>query len=62
MGAIGIIGKSAKNMKEVFMSTGLSDLDFKFCMNRISNVCIRTTYYIFCRRDKEWENPELLSW
>ena len=26
------------------------------------NICIRTTYYIFCMRNKEWKNPELWNW
>ena len=62
MGAIGVIGKSAKNMKAVFIEAGLSEKDFNYCMNKIVNICIRTTYYLFCKRDKEWEDPTLLSW
>ena len=32
-----------------------------FVVNRTINICIRTIYYIFCMRDKEQENPELLN-
>ena len=32
-----------------------------FIVNRTTNVYIRTTYYIFYMRNKEWENPELLN-
>ena len=62
MGAIGVIGQSSKNLKPIFMDIGLSEMDFNFCMNRIINICIRTTYYLFCKRDKGWENPHLLPW
>ena len=62
MGAIGIVGESAKNMKSVFLEIGLNEMNFNYCINRIINVCIRTTYYLFCRRDKKWEDPPLLSW
>ena len=33
-----------------------------FIVNRIISICIRTIYNIFCMRNKEWENPEILSW
>ena len=63
MGAIGIIGESSKNIKSVFRSLGLSELDVNYCMNRIVNVCIRTSYYLFCQRDKEWNKDiTLLTW
>ena len=39
----------------------LSKKALSFIVNRTINVCIRTTYYIFCMRNKEWEHPELLS-
>ena len=39
----------------------LSKKALNFIVNRTINVCIGTTYYIFCMRNKEWENPELLS-
>ena len=40
----------------------LSKETFNFIVNRTINPCIRRTYYIFCMRNKEWENPELLNW
>ena len=40
----------------------LSKETSNFIMNRTINICIRTTYYIFCMRKKEWENPKLLNW
>ena len=43
---------------------GNFDLSMKtlnFIVNRKINVCIRTTYYIFCMRNKEWKNPKLLK-
>ena len=40
--------------------------DLKYDEQRIKHVkmkiiatCIRTSYYIFCRRNKDWNNPEL---
>ena len=58
LGAIGIIGKDSLIM------TAMGNFDlFKetlnLIVNRTTNVCIRTTYFIFCMRNKEWENPVL---
>ena len=33
-----------------------------FCVKRMTTIAIRTTYYIFCTRNKEWKNPDLLSY
>ena len=62
MGAIGIIGEHAKNIKSTFLDIGVEKTEANFIINRIINVCIRTTYYIFCKRNQQWDNPELLSW
>ena len=38
--------------------------DAKFCKcikTKIVNMCIRTSYYIFCKRNKVWDNPKLMS-
>ena len=31
-------------------------------ISKLSAIAIRTTYYIFCMRNKPWCNPELLSY
>ena len=61
MGATDIIGKDSLIMT-VMGNFDLSKETLNFIVNRTINVCIRTTYYIFCMRNKEWENPELLNW
>ena len=62
MGAIGIIGEHAKSIKSIFSDVGVEKTEINFIINRIINVCIRTTYYIFCKRNQQWDSPELLSW
>ena len=61
LGAIGMIGKDSLIMTAMG-NFDLSKETLNFIVNRTINVCIRTTYYIFCMRNKEWENPELLNW
>ena len=43
------------------------DLDFdkkhlKYILKKLLTIIIRTTYYIFCMRNKPWTNPELLTY
>ena len=44
----------------------LEDLDFpekfrKRLSSKIMNIAIRCTYYIFCRRNKGWTDPNLMD-
>ena len=34
----------------------------KYYVRKIINICIRSSYYIFCKRNKEWDNPQLMSY
>ena len=62
MGGIGAIGKDSKKVTDMFEQLGLSKEDCNYLVRKMINVCIRTTYYIFCQRNKEWESPSLLTW
>ena len=33
----------------------------KYIISKITKIAIRTTYYIFCCRNKPWTSPDLLS-
>ena len=62
MGALGTFGHSCKRFKKFFGELGLNKQDIAFLIDKIINVCIRSTYYIFCKRNSAWESPELMSW
>ena len=62
MGAIGIIGNDSTNMTNAFIDLGLSEAEAKYIITKVINVCIRTTYFIFCQRNKEWQDHQLLTW
>ena len=44
-----------------YKNIGLSVLESKNIVRQIINIRIRSTYYVFCRRDKNWTHPELLT-
>ena len=62
MGAIGTYGHSCSNLKKTLLDLGVSSLETDYIMKKIVNVCIRCTYYIFCMRNKDWSNPDLMYW
>ena len=59
MGAIGTFGKSCSNLKTVLQKYGLCGSDLNYTLQKMANVCIRTTYFIFCTRNKEWPKPDI---
>ena len=57
--SLGFIGQEAKVMKGYLNKLIVnSDELFLKCME----IAVRCTYYIYCRRNKEWTNPELLDY
>ena len=61
MGALGVMSNSSSSFLDM-----MKDLDFdentkKFIARRLMAISIRAKYYIFCRRKKDWLNPELLT-
>ena len=42
-------------------NVGLDTKHQTYCIRRIMNIAIRSTYYIFCCQNKEWESPDLLT-
>ena len=63
MSALGLICKDddGNGILQALKSIGLSELASKNIVRKIINICIRTTYYLFCRKDKDWTNPALLT-
>ena len=62
MSALGIFDKGTSDFLDM-----LTDLQFdaatkNYILRKLTTIAIRTSYYIFCRRNKEWPNPELLSY
>ena len=62
MGSIGTIFKESNNIEKVFKEIGMEEKNYVYLIKKIIEICIRCSYYIFCRRAKEWENPESLTW
>ena len=61
LGACGIIGKGSILFFDLLKKLQIPDNERYFLTKRMINIYIRTTYYVFCMRNKEWSNPELLQ-
>ena len=61
MGAIGVVGRDS-NILDLLRYFKLSNADISYHVGKIMNICVRSTYYIFCRRNKDWLDPPLMEW
>ena len=58
---LGIFGQSSESFLTMCTKLGFDNQHLNFIISKLSTIAIRTTYYIFCMRNKPWCNPELLS-
>ena len=61
LGACGIIGKVSKPFFDSLKELKIPDNERHFATKQMINICIKTTYYVFCIGNKEWSTPELLQ-
>ena len=61
MGALGILGTSSLTFPTMLEETGIDKAIQRRLVMKMINIAIRCTYYIFCKRNKEWTNADLLD-
>ena len=54
LGALGIFSKQCTTFVPMLKDLNFNDKEIKFTIQKVMNICIRTTYFIFCRRNKDW--------
>ena len=59
--SLGVFSKECHSFLDMLNDLGLDKRHQYFAIRKIMSIAIRTTYYIFCCRDKDWLNPELLN-
>ena len=63
MGAIGVFGSECKKIYDFSGNViGLDVSQRNFVVRKLCGVCIRSMYFLFCMRYREWNNSELLYW
>ena len=61
MSSLGIFAQECSAFLDMLKNVGFDDNQRLYCVRKMITIAIRTTYYIFCCRNKEWDNPELLA-
>ncbi|CAB4041462.1 Hypothetical predicted protein [Paramuricea clavata] len=59
--SLGVFGESTNILFDMLHDLKYDEQCIKYVKKKIIATCIRTSYYIFCRRNKDWNNPELLN-
>ena len=60
LSALGIFGKSCEPFIDMCKELEFDKLHTEFIVRKLATIIIRSTYYIFCMRNKPWTNPDLL--
>ena len=60
MGAM--IGKECKDFYGFLDEDMELESQMNYLVKKLIGCCIRSTYYLFCMKDKQWVTPKLLFW
>ena len=60
--SLGVFSHSSLDFIEMLNDIKFDEQCRKYCVRKIINICIRSSYYIFCKRNQEWNNPQLMSY
>ena len=55
--SLGVFSHSSLDFTKMLKDPKFDEQCRKYYVRRIINICIRSSYYIFCKRNKEWDNP-----
>ena len=61
LGALGVMGCSCDSLLTLLKDLNFDNVTQRRIIMTTINIAIRSTYYIFCQRNKPWSNPELLN-
>ena len=60
--SLGVFSESSLGLCEMWKDLKFDEKCRKYFVSKIINICIRSSYYIFCMRNKEWDNPQLMTY
>ncbi|CAB4006838.1 Hypothetical predicted protein [Paramuricea clavata] len=60
LSTLGVFGRTCENFDGMLSSLKCDAKYSKYIKKQIVNICIRTSYYVFCKRNKVWDNPKLM--
>ena len=60
--SLGMFGQASGSFFDMCKELGIEQSHLNYIAIKMTTIIIRTTYYIFCMRNKPWTDPELLSY
>ena len=57
---LGVFSLQSNDFLIMLKEIGFDDKHINYITRTLKGIAIRSTYYVFCKRGKEWESPELL--
>ena len=57
----GVFSKDTRSFFTMLNTLKIDSSLIKYTAVKVTCICIRTSYYIFCMRDKDWSSPELME-
>ena len=61
LSTLGVFERTSDSFDDMLRNLQFDSQQSKFIKKKIVSTCIRTSYYIFCKRNKVWDNPKLMS-
>ena len=61
MSALGVFDHLSKSFIDMLQHLNFDVATKNYLIRRTMTITIKTSYYIFCRRIKDWDSPELLT-
>ena len=61
MTSIGVYSAPVESFFSTSKSLGIDSSATKYITSKLSEICIRSSYFIFCMRAKDWSEPELMK-
>ena len=59
--ALGIYDKSTTDFIDMMKTLKFDKRSTNYIIKKITSIAVRTSYYILCRWNKEWTDPELMT-
>ena len=59
--SLGLFDKEYSNFIDMLNTLGMDRKHQQYYIRKMISIAIRSTYYIFCCRNKDWSKPDLLN-
>ena len=61
MSSLGVFSNECSTFLDMMNDIGIDKKQQRYIIKKVINIAIRATYYIFCRRNRNWVSPDLMQ-